>query len=170
MKDTMQKRGKLPVGFTIIRYVYVLAALISAFSAVLLNPYTNVIVCGKEMGSLPSIIINSILVLFPLILYFGFLRPTVTIWYLAFIYHIFFIGNTFLSLIPLLFPKSVVAPILQITGKSSLVAQSLNESLFMKYLNLFYAFNITTLLGIFIVWYLWQKRSYFMPKPFLKKI
>ena len=71
------------------KYAYASIALASALAAVFLAPFTRVIYCGLELGSLSSVLINSILVMLPLILYLGFSQPTVTIWYIAFLYHVF---------------------------------------------------------------------------------
>ncbi|MBL7130056.1 MAG: hypothetical protein ISS45_01405 [Candidatus Omnitrophica bacterium] len=161
---------KLPLGLIIMKYIYAGVALGCAFSAVFASPYTKVAYCSIELGSLPSILINSVLILFPLLLYFGFSRPTITIWYLAFLYHLFFIGNSFLSVLSTLFPKSTITPLLEISGKSTYVFASTTDPLPILAMRLFSVFNITMLVGIFILWYLWQKREYFMPKTLLKDI
>jgi len=162
--------GELPAGLIILKYVYVFIALTSAFSAVFLSPYAKIIYCGVELGNLPSILVNSVLVLFPLLLYFGFSRPTITIWYLSFLYHLFFIGNSFLALLAMLFPKAAFVPLIEISGKSTCVSSAGTDPLPTLAMNLFSIFNITMLTGVFILWYLWQKREYFMPKSLLKKI
>ena len=170
MKNKEVDLGKLPVGLVMIKYVYALIALISAFTAVFVSPYTNVIAYGKELGNLPAILVNSTLVIFSLLLYLGFSRPTITVWYLAFLYHIFFIGNNFLGLLSTLLPNSAITPVIQITGKTIYASTSSSEPVLPQAMKLFSLFNITMLLGIFILWYLWQKKEHFMPKSLLKKI
>lgn len=162
--------GKLPTGLVIIKYAYAFIALICAFSAVFLTPYTKVSYCGIALDNFPSILINSVLVILPLILYFGFSRPTVTIWYIAFLYHIFFIGNSFLTVLSLSFPKSAITPLLEISGKSTFISYSLSDPLPALAMHLFSIFNLTMLTGIIIILYLWQKKEYFMPKSVLRKI
>ncbi|MFC1708610.1 hypothetical protein ACFL2J_00925 [Candidatus Omnitrophota bacterium] len=152
------------------RYVYALIALISAFSAVFLSPFTKVIYWGTVLGNLPSVIINSILVLLPLILYFGFSRPTVTIWYISFLYHLFFIGNSLLAVLSLVLPNSTFVPLIEISGKSSFASFSFHDPLPILAIHLFSIFNITMLAGIVVIWYLWQVREYFMPKSVLSNI
>ena len=152
------------------KYVYAFIALVSAFSAVFLSPFTRVIYWGTALGNLPSVLINSVLILLPLILYLGFSRPTVTIWYISFLYHLFFIGNSLLAVLSLVLPNSIFVPLLEISGKSTFASFSLTDPLPALAIHLFSIFNITMLTGIFVIWYLWQVKEYFMPESVLNKI
>ena len=170
MKNKANGLGKLPTGLVVIRYIYAIVALFTAFAAVFLAPQTSVYFCGKELDILSSMIVNGILVLFPLILYLGFIRPTAIIWYLAFLYHIFFIGNSFLGVLSTLLPKTSIIAVIEISGKSAYTAASVKEINHSMAMQLFSIFNITMLLGVFILWYLWQNKEYFMPKDLLKEL
>lgn len=165
-----KEKKELPLGLMLIKNVYVIIAMLSSFSAVFVSPYTNVKFLGQDLGSTPSIIVNCVLTIFSLLLFLGFNRPTLTIWFLAFLYHIFFIVNNSLGVISILFPQSRLTSVIQISGKTTFVSASQQGSLLNTAMQLFSLFNITLLIGLFILWWLWREKEYFIPKHFLKHI
>ena len=169
-----EKTQELPRGLIIIKYLYALMAVgygaIVAFPALHQNNYINIAIWGKEVVGLYAVLIQAILVLFPLLLYLGFSKPTVTIWYSAFMYHIFFIGNSILGSLSVLFPNSVMQPMVRISGLTSFTPATIENAPLPISLKLFFGFNITLLLGIFIIFYLWQQKEYFMPKKMIESI
>jgi len=170
-QKTNQK--ELPKGLIVIRYLYAAIALVYAFIVILpgiKEPQSIFIaIWDKPIVGGWAVAIHAVLVLFPLLLYLGFSRPTVTIWYLAFTYHIFLIGNSILSSFAILFPQSVISPMIRISGSTIYAPATIIEGAMPASLKLFIVFNIILLLGIFILFYLWQQKEYFMPKKFLGK-
>lgn len=165
-----EKKKQLPSGLVLIKNVYLVLAMLSAFTAVFISPYTTVLFYGEDLGGTPSIIVNCVLVVFSLLLFLGFNRPSLTIWYLAFVYHIFFIANNFIGVLSFLFPQAALTSVIQISGMTTFAPASQKEPMMRTTMRLFSLFNITLLVGLFILWYLWREKEHFIPKRFLKKL
>jgi len=169
-----EKQLQAPKGLAVIKYLYALIAV--GYGAMIVFPslhqqnYINVAIWGKEVTGLYAVLIQAVLVLFPLLLYLGFSKPTAAIWYAAFMYHVFFIGNSILGSISVLLPQSVIQPMVRMTGFTIYTPAAIESTTLPLSLKLFICFNLTLLLGIFIVFYLWQQKDYFMPKKMIEKL
>ena len=169
-----QETKKVPKGLVIIKYLYALIAVcfgaLIVFTSLHKGNYINIAIWDNQVPNFYAVLIISVLVLFPLMLYLGFSRPSTTVWYLAFLYHFFFIGNSILDTLSILFPKSVIEPMLRISGGTVFSSTATKANVFSSSLELILGFNFLLLLGLFVLFYLWQQKEYFMPKKLLKKI
>jgi len=147
----------LPSGIEILRYFYLLTVFLSSLHLSFFYKYTNILWFDHAIPESAANCIIFALILLPLLLYFGFKRPSLPFWYLAFLYHIFFTINSFLGAAFSLGHNLPLRPIIRIIGKDSGSAAFSNATS----LRLFTVFNLNLFLGAIILWYLWRKRGYF---------
>jgi hypothetical protein len=151
----------LPTGIELLRYFYALTAIFSSFYLFLFLKYTRIIWCGSVLSQQKSVYATLVLIITPLLLYFGFKYQNLFIWYLAFLYHIFFTLNSFLGAIFSLWNYFPFRPMIRITGKELTELPLASDTA----LRLFTVFNLNLFLGIIILWYLWRERCYFRERP-----
>ena len=151
---------KMPIGIELLRYFYLLTALLSGLHLLLFLPHTDILWLNSILPAGKNLVISSILILIPLLLFYGFKYQVFFIWLAAFAYHIFFTLNSFLGTIYTLWNNFPLKPIIKITGKGTYSATLENDAT----LKLFTVFNLNLFMGIIILWYLWRKRGYFRKK------
>lgn len=153
----MNKTNGEPAGIEILRYFYAFTALLSAFHLFFLLQYTNVLWFENVLPEQKSFCITLILIILPLLLYFGFKFHNIGVWLAAFAYHVFFTINSLIGALFTLWSGFPLKPIIRITGKD-FGGLLLGKD---TALRLFTVFNLNLFMGVIILWYLWRKRSYF---------
>ena len=152
-----KRTGVIPPGIQLLRYFYGLSAALCGLYLFSLSRYTDVFWFNSRLSQWDRLCLDLILTLVPLLLYLGLLRFKRFFWYTACAYHIFFVLNSALGTISLLWDDFPLKPIIRITGKGfGEISLSADTELI-----LFTVFNLNLLMGIIILWYLWIKRGYF---------
>ena len=151
------KKEKAPAGIYLLRYFYGLSAALCGLYLFLFSRHTDVFWFNLRLSRGDRLCVDLILILVPLLLFVGLLNLKRFFWFTACIYHIFFVLNSALGLISLLWEDFPLKPIIRITGKGYSQVESFGDT----ELIFFVVFALNLLLGIIILWYLWTKRDYF---------
>ena len=164
----------MPKGFNIIKYLYAFISVCFGFLIVFPSlhrgNYIEVIIWGNKLPEFSSVLVISVLVIFPLLLFLGFSRPSATVWYLALLYHLFFIGNSILEAISIILPNSIIEPMISIKGGNLFSYTETANNILFSVVELIIGWNFLLLIGLFALFYLWQQRKYFMPKKLIEKL
>ena len=152
-------RKSYPAGIKLLRYFYLLTALSLILSFILGRELTDVVCLGQRLCRGWASAVMAVLMLLPLFLFWGFRQPDRLTWRLAVGYHFFFVLNSLLGLFFVLNTDFLLKPIIRITGKNYLGANDILTT--QAAFGLFIVFNLNLLLGVAIIWYLWQRRDYF---------
>ena len=107
----IELKKNLPLGVSILRYFYLVNAVLLIISSIIFSKYLNVVVCGKITPVVVGNLIRIFLIIMPLYLAIGFSLLQKTSLYAAVTYQIFFILNGILTTIYLATNENFLCPL-----------------------------------------------------------
>ena len=139
-----------PLGIKLISYIYLVNAVLFLLSQGLF--YNRVIILGKEAAPLVSFFVRVGFALIPLYLYLRLRRLKIDAWFLALIFHLYFIFNNSIGFLEF---KGFLNTLVRFVGIHDAIFYTTFQSIFVV---------LNILLNFFMFVYLLSRRPYFLFK------